>query len=144
MNTSLSKLNPYPFARLNQLLTTVTPADFSLISLALGEPKHATPAFLIDYMTNPELLRKGLATYPPTRGIAELRQAISEFISRRYPPAKINPETEVLPVNGTREGLFSVAQALSEPRKRKHIVCPTPFIKYMKVPLSWQVANPSM
>lgn len=127
MNTSLSKLNPYPFDRLNQLLATVTPADFSLISLALGEPKHATPDFLIDYMTNPELLRRGLGTYPPTRGIPELRQAISEFIARRYPPAKINPETEVLPVNGTREGLFSVAQALSEPLKRKHIILPNPF-----------------
>ena len=139
MNTSLSKLNPYPFDRLNQLLATVTPADFSLISLALGEPKHATPDFLIDYMTNPELLRRGLGTYPPTRGIPELRQAITEFIARRYPPAKINPETEVLPVNGTREGLFSVAQALSEPGKRKHIILPNPFYQIypFKKPKYW-------
>ena len=127
MNTALSRLNPYPFDRLNKLLAKAVAADLSPISLALGEPKHATPAFLIDYMTNPDLIRTGLATYPPTRGIPELRQAISEFIERRYPPAKINPENEVLPVNGTREGLFSVAQALSEPLKRKHVILPNPF-----------------
>jgi len=127
MNTSLKKLKPYPFDRLNTLLASVTPADLNPISLALGEPKHASPDFLIDYITSPDLLRKGLATYPPTRGIPELRQAISEFVARRYPPARINPETEVLPVNGTREGLFSVAQALSEPLKRKHIILPNPF-----------------
>ena len=114
MNKRLNQLQQYPFERLNELLANITPTtDEEFIALALGEPKHRAPEFLIESYCNPNTIAKGFGTYPPTKGLAELREAIADFVNRRFKLGRaINPETEVLPVNGTREALFAIAQAV--------------------------------
>ena len=114
MNERLNQLQPYPFERLNELLANVTPTtDEDFISLALGEPKHRAPEFLIESYSKTETIAKSFGTYPPTKGLDELREAIAEFVTRRFNLSRgVNPETEALPVNGTREALFAIAQAV--------------------------------
>ena len=115
MNPKLDLLHAYPFEQLNRLLETVTPStEHKFIPLSLGEPKHAAPDFLIDLFTDESFIRKGIGSYPPTKGLIELRQSIAGFINRRFLAEKctINPETQILPVSGSREALFSFAQAI--------------------------------
>lgn len=128
MTPNLKRLHPYPFEKLAQLKQGITPpADKSHIALSMGEPTHATP-----HLVQEALLTHlhGLANYPTTKGVPELRQAIAGWISRRFqiPADGINPETQVLPVNGTREALFSFAQCLIDPTKANPVVImPNPF-----------------
>jgi N-succinyldiaminopimelate aminotransferase len=112
MTPNLKDLQPYPFEKLAQLKLGITPpANKSHIALSMGEPTHATPHLIQEALLTH---LHGLANYPTTKGIPELRLAISEWISRRFqiPADAVNPETQVLPVNGTREALFSFAQCL--------------------------------
>ncbi|MGZ4997962.1 MAG: succinyldiaminopimelate transaminase [Methylobacter sp.] len=128
MTPNFKHLHPYPFEKLAQLKQGITPpANKSHIALSMGEPTHATP-----HLIQESLLTHlhGLANYPTTKGIPELRQAIAGWISRRFqiPADGINPETQVLPVNGTREALFSFAQCLIDPTKTSPVVImPNPF-----------------
>ena len=125
MNPLLSRLQPYPFERLRQLFATVTPpAHLSPISLGMGEPRHATPAFIKDALVAG---LGGLASYPATAGEPRLREAFTGWIERRYGLA-LNPATQVLPVNGSREALFAFAQTIIDPtREGAVVVCPNPF-----------------
>lgn len=126
MNPNLNLLQAYPFQRLRDLFhgTTPNPA-YTPINLSIGEPKHATPALIKDALLNN---LAGLASYPTTLGSLALREAISRWISRRYGVASLNPETAILPVNGSREALFAFAQALIDTTKAAPIViCPNPF-----------------
>ncbi len=111
MNPDLQKLQPYPFEKLRALLANVQPADKPPVALSIGEPKHATPGFITDSVCHN---LGGLANYPLTRGMPELRGAIADWLQRRFqlPAGSIDPETQVLPVNGTREALFAFAQAV--------------------------------
>ncbi len=111
MNPNLSLLKPYPFERLRVLLANSKPnKDLKLIGLQIGEPRHPAPHFveqaLIDHM-------KGLGAYPLTAGSHELRAAIAAWLTRRFklPTDSLDPDSMVLPVNGTREALFAFAQA---------------------------------
>jgi N-succinyldiaminopimelate aminotransferase len=126
MNPHLSRLQPYPFEKLRALVAGVTPNPaHRAISLSIGEPKHATPAFIKAALT--EHLG-GLASYPPTAGSATLREAISAWIARRYAIPAPDPATEVLPVNGSREALFAIAQTVVDgTRGDAVVVCPNPF-----------------
>ncbi len=129
MNPNLDRLHPYPFEKLNQLKQGCQPpSDKPHIALSIGEPKHATPAFI--HQTFTENL-SGIAKYPTTKGIPELRLAISQWLSKRFaiPDRQINHETQVLPVSGTREALFSFAQACFDPDKTEKdlILMPNPF-----------------
>ncbi len=130
MNKRLELLQPYPFERLNAMLDNVQPpAGVKHIPLSLGEPKHATPDFLVELYRDEKTVRHGLGTYPPTRGIPELRQAIADFVNARFNLAStpVDPESMVLPVNGTREALFAVAQALIDPVAQTTTLMPNPF-----------------
>jgi len=126
MNPNLSRLQPYPFQKLAALLAGITPnASLRPISLSIGEPKHATPQFIRD-----ELIGQigGLSSYPATSGSEALRNAIAGWIERRYQIARIDPATQVLPVNGSREALFAFAQAVVDgSRERPAVVAPNPF-----------------
>ena len=126
MNPHLAQLQPYPFEKLRALFAGVTPnPQYKEIKLSIGEPQHPTPAFIMDALANG---LKGLANYPTTQGIPALRQAIAAWCERRYALA-LNPETEILPVNGSREALFSFAQTVIDP-SRGHVplvVSPNPF-----------------
>ncbi len=125
MNPLLSKLQPYPFEKLRQLFGGVTPnPDFSAISLGIGEPKHPTPTFIQQALADN---LSGLATYPTTAGSDSLRQAICGWLERRYQLPTLNPTTEVLPVNGSREALFALAQVVIDPAAKAVVVCPNPF-----------------
>jgi N-succinyldiaminopimelate aminotransferase len=125
MNPLLARLQPYPFERLRQLFEGVPPAAHRPISLGIGEPKHPTPAFIQSALAG--ALGDGLAGYPPTAGTPALRAACAGWLQRRY-GLQLNPDTQVLPVNGSREALFSFAQTLIDPtREGATVVCPNPF-----------------
>jgi len=128
MTPNLKHLHPYPFEKLAQLKQgIVPPANKPHIALSMGEPTHATPHLIQEALLTH---LHGLANYPTTKGVPELRQAIAEWISRRFqiPADAVNPDTQVLPVNGTREALFSFAQCLIDPTKTKPVVImPNPF-----------------
>jgi N-succinyldiaminopimelate aminotransferase len=126
LNPRLSRLQVYPFERLRTLLAGVTPnAALQPIDLSIGEPKHPTPALLKDALC---AALDGLAVYPRTAGIPELRQAIAAWARRRYRLDALDAETQVLPVNGSREALFSFAQAIIDPSAGDaRVACPNPF-----------------
>ena len=125
MNPLLAKLQPYPFEKLRQLFSGVTPnTAYTPISLGIGEPKHPTPAFIQQSLADN---LDGLASYPTTAGSDALRAAICTWLERRYQLPKLNPATDVLPVNGSREALFALAQAVIDPAAKAVVVCPNPF-----------------
>ncbi|MBS0390713.1 MAG: succinyldiaminopimelate transaminase [Proteobacteria bacterium] len=125
MNPLLSLLQPYPFERLRQLFAGVTPSPaHSAISLGIGEPRHATPQFIKDALTAG---LAGLASYPSTLGDPRLREASASWMQRRYGVA-VDPATQLLPVNGSREALFAFAQTVVDAsRPGATVVCPNPF-----------------
>ncbi|CEN55943.1 succinyldiaminopimelate transaminase [Candidatus Methylopumilus turicensis] len=127
MNSNLNKLQPYPFQRLRDLFSGITPnTAYKPVNLSIGEPKHDTPALikqaLIDNLS-------GLATYPTTAGVPELRLAIANWATRRYGIPLLNAEKEIAPVNGSREALFAFAQAVINTKKIDNpiVICPNPF-----------------
>lgn len=127
VNSNIQKLHPYPFERLRKLTSShSTKSNHQHVSLALGEPKHQAPEWIVDELADRSGLRSSLGTYPITRGTDELREAISAWIQRRY-RVSIDPETQVLPVNGTREGLFSFGQATLSGADGTRTVLPNPF-----------------
>ena len=125
MNPLLSHLQPYPFERLRQLFAGVTPpAAYSPISLGMGEPRHPTPQFIKDALSNN---LEGLASYPATAGEPRLREAFTRWLNQRY-ALTLDAGTQVLPVNGSREALFAFAQAIIDPSQGQPlVVCPNPF-----------------
>jgi len=124
MNTALDKLQPYPFQKLATLLGAVKPAaSLPAINLSIGEPKHATPAFIVDALV--ENLG-GLSAYPATLGTEDLRKAIAAWLHRRH-GVELDPARQVLPVLGSREALFSFAQTIVDREDRPVVVAPNPF-----------------
>jgi N-succinyldiaminopimelate aminotransferase len=124
-NPLLRRLNPYPFERLRELSKGVTPAPhLSPISLGIGEPRHPTPPMIEAALTSS---LSGLSGYPATAGIPAFREAVAAWLHRRY-GVEVNPGTQVLPVNGSREALFALAQTVIDPnRPGATVVCPNPF-----------------
>jgi N-succinyldiaminopimelate aminotransferase len=135
MNPLLSRLQPYPFERLRQLFASVTPNPaLRPISLGMGEPKHATPAFIQQAMVDAiQSTPSGLAAYPATAGEPKLRESFTHWMKQRY-GLDVNPATQVLPVNGSREALFALTQTILQPAPASSaldqapiVVCPNPF-----------------
>ncbi|OOZ40229.1 succinyldiaminopimelate transaminase [Solemya pervernicosa gill symbiont] len=132
MNPDLDLLQPYPFERLKQLKAGIEPpAGLSHIPLSIGEPKHAAPGFVTE-----ELITHlhTLSSYPLTKGMVELRGAISDWLIRRFnlPAESLDIEQQILPVNGTREALFAFAQAIVDRNTDSSeggplVVMPNPF-----------------
>ena len=129
MNPLLTRLQPYPFERLKKLLAGVQPnAAYPAISLGIGEPKHPTPAFIKQALTD---ALDGLASYPATAGDPALRKACAAWVQRRY-GLTLDANTQILPVNGSREALFSLAQSVIDPHQHAEaggpaVVSPNPF-----------------
>ena len=127
MNPDLSKLQPYPFEKLNALKASCQPPqDMAHIALSIGEPKHPSPEIAL------KPLRENLDQsnrYPLTKGIPELRLAIANWLAQRFslPKTAVNTETQVIPVNGTREALFAFAQAVVERSDDALVLMPNPF-----------------
>jgi N-succinyldiaminopimelate aminotransferase len=130
MNPALSTLHPYPFERLRVLLAGARPpAHLPHIALSVGEPKHP-PASLVLQAMGTEL--QTLGTYPSTNGLPQFRQTVAQWLTRRFalPPGAVDPETMVLPVNGTREALFAFTQTVigrSATAGQPVVVMPNPF-----------------
>jgi len=129
MNVHLPLLHAYPFERLRQLFNGTMPAaQFSPISLGIGEPRHATPE-LIKQAYCHAIEGSGLAAYPATAGESALREAIAQWLQKRYQIA-VRASDQILPVNGSREALFAFAQtviATAPGQAKPLILCPNPF-----------------
>ncbi|AXE35067.1 succinyldiaminopimelate transaminase [Chromobacterium phragmitis] len=126
MNPRLDQLHPYPFQRLAALLAgCLPPPALPHISLAMGEPKHPAPQLVKDALC---ANLSGLSGYPATQGAPALRQACAGWGERRYGVA-LDPAREVLPVNGSREALFSLTQCLVDAsgERKPVVVSPNPF-----------------
>ncbi|PYR51804.1 MAG: succinyldiaminopimelate transaminase [Acidobacteria bacterium] len=124
MNSLLSRLQPYPFERLRSLVAETVPPAISPIRLSIGEPQHRTPEVirraLVEHLD-------GLSVYPSTAGMDGLREVLAAWFTRRFALPRLDASA-VLPVNGTREGLFAFAQAVVDPaRAESVVVCPNPF-----------------
>lgn len=127
MNPDLQQLHPYPFEKLAKLKSGITPpGHLEHIALSIGEPKHQPPAFVLQAVQD-NLQR--FAHYPATKGLPELRQAIADWAGRRFQLHQpLCAESQVLPVNGTREALFAFAQAVvNRSADNPLVVCPNPF-----------------
>ncbi len=134
MNPNLNLLQAYPFERLRHLFAPVTPnSAYAPISLGIGEPRHATPELIKQaYCKAINDPQGGLSTYPATSGVVGLRQSIGRWLKLRY-RLELDVNTQILPVNGTREALFAFAQTVVNPASKVTnnqpplVVCPNPF-----------------
>jgi N-succinyldiaminopimelate aminotransferase len=127
MNPHLAELHPYPFERLRALIASNSPpAELSPISMSIGEPRHPAPPFIVEAL---KTSLHTLGSYPVALGLAELRRAAAGWLERRFklPVGAVDPETMVLPVNGTREALFAFVQAVVDPAKKPLVAMPNPF-----------------
>jgi N-succinyldiaminopimelate aminotransferase len=127
MNPHLASLHTYPFEKLGRLLAgAVAPAQLAPIPLYIGEPQHEPPPFVL------EALRQGvnrLGSYPLTAGTIELRSSAARWLERRFTlrAGSVDPASMVLPVNGTREALFSLVQTVVDPNDMPIVITPNPF-----------------
>ena len=133
MNPLLRRLPPYPFERLRALFAGITPnSGLRPISLGIGEPKHPTPPFIAQALAAAaNQTPSALSVYPATAGDPVLRAACAAWLQRRYQLA-LDPATQILPVNGSREALFALVQTVVDPGASTHhappvVVCPNPF-----------------
>ncbi len=127
MNPDLARLQPYPFEKLAALKAGLEPpAGLGPIALSIGEPKHPAPDFITETLIAHLHL---LSSYPTTRGLPALRQAIADWLTRRFqlPAGGLDPERQILPLNGTREGLFALPQALVDRSRQPLVLMPNPF-----------------
>ena len=125
MNSRLASLQPYPFERLRALLSGVPLPPASPLRLSIGEPQHATPALLTAALTGN---LAGLSAYPATSGLDGVREAMAGWFQRRFDIPRLDAATQVLPVSGTREALFAIAQAVVDTTRPSPVaVSPNPF-----------------
>lgn len=127
MNPALGSLRPYPFERLRSLLAGAQPpAHLRHISMSIGEPRHAPPHFVLQALT--ENLAS-LGSYPASHGLPQFRAAAAGWLTRRFrlPAGAVDPDTMLLPVNGTREALFAFVQAMVDVAHDPLVVMPNPF-----------------
>ncbi len=126
MNPKLNQLQPYPFQKLRNLFDGVKPnSNYQSIGLHIGEPKHPAPEFIFKALAENI---KSMESYPTSLGVNALRTSIASWLTRRYGLPAVNPETEIIPVNGSREALFSFAQTvIDNSAQQPVVVCPNPF-----------------
>ena len=124
MNRGLDGLQPYPFEKLARLFADIDPGEKSVIPLTIGEPQHEPPSAVIQLL---KAHAQDVARYPATAGNPELRAVIAQWLERRFTLPCIDPDKQVLPLNGTREGLFAVAQAVVTYGTPGAVISPNPF-----------------
>ncbi len=126
MNPRLGLLSPYPFEKLRALFAGITPdAARRPISLSLGEPRHPTPRLIVEAL---DAAAGTFSNYPTTIGPPALREAIAAWLVRRHGLPSLDAGTQVLPVLGSREALFSFGQVvLDGSRPDATVVVPNPF-----------------
>ena len=126
MNPRLDLLRPYPFERLRLLLQGDTPPpELAPIQLSIGEPRHPSPPFVRQALADG---LHGLSSYPATIGREDLRNALAIWLTARFRLSSLDAATQVIPTLGSREALFSLAQAVLDPTEGDAlVVCPNPF-----------------
>jgi N-succinyldiaminopimelate aminotransferase len=130
MNPLLDTLKPYPFEKLRLELASVVPnPELKAVNLSIGEPKHPTPKLVTDALI---ANLAGLSSYPATAGSPAMREALANWLKRRYGLTSLDWRTQVLPVNGSREALFAFAQTIlaggvGQPVRNSWVVSPNPF-----------------
>ncbi|MGO3344636.1 MAG: succinyldiaminopimelate transaminase [Marinomonas sp.] len=125
MNPLIHALHPYPFQKLAELLEGHSPnPEKSLIRLTIGEPQHASPSIVIDKLASS---LKGVSKYPSTKGELALRNAMAEWTKTRFHLDNLNPDSQILPVTGTREALFAITQTLVGGKNNPLVISPNPF-----------------
>jgi N-succinyldiaminopimelate aminotransferase len=129
MNPAQDLLHPYPFERLRSLFAGAKPpTSLPHINMGIGEPQHPTPPLILDaLMRNFGMLAK----YPMSQGSPELRSAISQWLLRRF-GVTVDSDRRILPVSGSREALFAIAQAVVNPMAmngngKPVVLLPNPF-----------------
>ena len=135
-----SDLPAYAFPRLRSLLDVHDPGGAPL-AMSIGEPKHAFPEWITDIITEHA---EGFGRYPPNDGTPELRAAYCGWLDRRY-GVTFDPDTSVMPLSGTREGLYNVAMALCPETKngaRPVVLSPNPFYQVYAVAAMSVAAEP--
>ena len=126
-----SNLPEYAFPRLRRLLDGHAPGDTPL-AMSIGEPRHAFPPWLVDIIAQHA---SGFGQYPPNDGAFELRNVMAQWVNQRY-GIGLDPETQIMVLNGTREGLYNAAVALSPESKggkRPAVLMPNPFYQVYAV-----------
>ena len=136
MNSRLSSLNRYPFERLRALLADTTPAAVAPISLGVGEPKHPAPALFLETLAKHG---DGFANYPATGGLAILKEASARWLERRFGLPQVDAARQIIPCSGTREALFSIAQAVVNPGGV--VLMPNPFYQIYDGASQWAGAE---
>ena len=126
MNPYLEKLHRYPFERLALLKDGLQPPAKPHIAMSIGEPRHQPPAFIAEALVGN---LDTMGSYPVAPGLAELRVAAAGWLERRFGLGEnaVDPETMVLPLNGTREGLFAFVQSVVDGRGDSLVAMPNPF-----------------
>ncbi|MEQ8514516.1 MAG: aminotransferase class I/II-fold pyridoxal phosphate-dependent enzyme, partial [Chromatocurvus sp.] len=125
MNTNIERLQPYPFERLAALTAGIRPPTaLAPITLTIGEPRHAPPESVVTALRDSLHL---LSQYPATRGSTDLRNAVADWLQQRYGIPRPDAEKQVLPVSGTREALFAIAQTCVSATPGARVLCPNPF-----------------
>jgi N-succinyldiaminopimelate aminotransferase len=130
LNPRLEALSDYPFRRLATLLAPIEPPrGRTPVDLALGQPMHPIPRLMIEALRANEHL---WGRYPPVNGTPEFREAAAAWLTRRYrlPAGTLDADRHVLPVAGTKEALFMIAQAVMPERKagrQPAVLLPNPF-----------------
>jgi aspartate/methionine/tyrosine aminotransferase len=129
-NPQLAELSDNPFMRLTELLTPIPPrANTPPIVMSVGEPQHDPPALLAETIA---AHAHEWNRYPPMPGTPQLREAIAQWLTRRYrlPPGMVSPDRNVLNLAGTKEGLFMLASVAVPPKKaglQPVVLCPNPY-----------------
>jgi len=126
-NPDLALLQPYPFEKIRHLIGGLDVAGMPPIALSVGEPKHQAPHFVHDALVQ---ALPGLTQYPTTRSSLALREAIAQWLAHRYqlPHTDKLAEQNILPVSGSREALFAIAQCLLDrTAAKRHVLMPNPF-----------------
>ena len=124
MNPKIDTLHRYPFERLRGLLADVRPAELVPISLGVGEPRHPAPLVFMEALS---AAMGDFSRYPTTAGSPFLRQASADWLKRRFKLAELDPDNQVIPCAGTREALFSIAQAVVGRKPDPVVLSPNPF-----------------
>jgi len=126
-----SKLPEYAFPRLRRLLDSHAPRG-EVIQMTIGEPRHAFPPWVAQVVADHA---SEFGKYPPNEGTPELRQAMADWVARRY-GVTLDPDTQIMGLNGTREGLFNAAVALCPEAKTGRtpaVLTPNPFYQVYAV-----------
>ena len=127
MNNLLNSLTEYPFYYLAELLKDIKKEPEEITGLHIGEPKGDAPREALDILNNHA---DSYSKYPTSKGESFLRAAYTEWLSERFNAYNVSPEKNVLPVSGTREGIFSFIQsAIDTSKKNPIIIMPNPFYK---------------